>query len=139
MKLIFLDIDGVMTANNTMPDSSKLYTFSPTSVSVLNRLLIQHDAKIILTSSWRTVFDLEAQSRIFVENGVIQTPYDQTTDLGYFKRSHEIQMYLSKKRVNRFVILDDMKIEGFENNFVLIDPRYGLTVDYIEKINTILS
>ncbi len=139
MKLLFLDIDGVLTSNNTQPNSSFLYTFSKDCVTILNRILCYDEVKIILTSSWRIVFDIEQQIQIFKENGVLQYPYGQTKDLGYENRGLEIKNYLQSEKVTHFVILDDMEIEGFDNNFVRINPSTGLTDKYVERINKVLN
>ncbi len=139
MKLLFLDIDGVLTSDKTQVNTALLYPFSPTCVEILNTILRTYQVKIVLTSSWRTVFDAEKQNQIFKENGVIQMPYGQTKDLGYDKRAEEIKAYLKNRKVNRFVILDDMKIEGFDNHFVRTNPSIGLTQNDLEKVNTILE
>ena len=139
MKLLFLDIDGVLTSNETISRKEFLYTFSASCVWALNRILRDNKVKIILTSSWRTVFDAEKQNQIFRENGIIQLPGGQTNDFGYENRSLEIQDYLSKRKVENYVILDDMKINGFEGHFVLINPSTGLTENDVEKVNRILG
>ena len=139
MKLLFLDIDGVLTSNETISRKELLYTFSASCVWALNRILRDNKVKIILTSSWRTVFDAEKQNQIFRENGIIQLPGGQTNDFGYENRSLEIQDYLSKRKVENYVILDDMKINGFDEHFVLVNPSTGLTENDVEKVNRILG
>ena len=139
MKLLFLDIDGVMTADEGTINNEKLYSFSSSCVEVLNKILSTNNVRIILTSSWRTVFDVEKQCRIFKENGVVQLPMGQTKDLGYKHRNLEIKSYLENRKVESFVILDDMQIEGFDDHFVLIDPRKGLSEEYVERVNEILD
>lgn len=139
MKLLFLDIDGVLTSDETISRKEFLYTFSASCVWALNRILRDNKVKIILTSSWRTVFDAEKQNQILRENGIIQLPGGQTNDFGYENRSLEIQDYLSKRKVENYVILDDMKINGFEGHFVLINPSTGLTENDVEKVNRILG
>ena len=139
MKLLFLDIDGVLTSDETISRKEFLYTFSASCVWALNRILRDNKVKIILTSSWRTVFDAEKQNQIFRENGIIQLPGGQTNDFGYENRSLEIQDYLSKRKVENYVILDDMKINGFKGHFVLVNPSTGLTENDVEKVNRILG
>lgn len=139
MKLLFLDIDGVLTSDATKSRKELLYTFSESCVGALNRILTENNVQIILTSSWRTVFDVEKQNQIFRENGIIQLPGGQTNDFGYENRSLEIQDYLSKRKVENYVILDDMKINGFDEHFVLVNPSTGLTENDVEKVNRILG
>ena len=57
----------------------------------------------------------------------------------YEMRSLEIQDYLSKRKVENIVIVDDMKIAGFDEHFVLINPATGLTENDVEKENIILN
>ena len=139
MKLLFLDIDRVMTNDDTIINPSQLISFSPSCVDVLNQILRTHDLKIILTSSWRTVFDAEKQNQIFIENGIIQTPAGQTPSISNLKRGLEIKKYLEKRKPTHFLILDDMEITGFPNNFLHINPATGLTNEYIPMINKILG
>lgn len=142
MKLLFLDIDGVLTNNKLVYNNSNsdlIYPFSKSCVEALNIILKSHRLKIILTSSWRNVFDVDKQCRIFKENNLRQMPAGTTKDLGYENRYQEIALYLENKKVDTFVILDDMEIKGFENNFVWINPAYGLTTNHIAVINKILN
>lgn len=143
MKVIFLDIDGVMTSNalnEEIKSSTLTYPFSKSCVSALNEILTTNRVRIILTSSWRTVFDAEKQCIVFAENGVCQMPYGQTKDIRYESRSSEIQIYLKEKpNIEQYVILDDMLIEGFDDHFVWIDPSTGLTAAHVDKVQRILN
>jgi hypothetical protein len=107
---------------------------------VLNEILKLNKAKIVLTSSWRKVFNFEKQCEIFKENGVIQVPYNQTDDLGYENRSDEIRNYLIKnKNISDFLILDDMEIHEFDEIFIRVDYNTGLTIKYLDKAHHILN
>ena len=139
MKLLFLDIDGVMTNDDTIINPNHICSFSKSCVEVLNQILQTHHVKIILTSSWRTVYDQETIHHMFTENGVIQTPAGQTPSISTLRRGLEIKKYLEKRTPTHFVILDDMEITGFPKNYVLIDPATGLTTEHIPMINKILG
>lgn len=139
MKLLFLDIDGVLTSDSTPTNKNFLYPFTPSCVECLNMILTNHNVKIILTSSWRNVFDAEKQNQIFKENGVIQMPYGQTKNLGYDNRDKEIQTYLKSKKVSQFIVLDDMNIEGFDSHFIRTNPSTGLTKTDVEKVNALFK
>jgi len=139
MKLIFLDIDGVMTSSSLIMEKGKIYPFSESSVIALNNILYSNNVRIILTSSWRTVFNVEKQCQIFEENGICQMPMGATIDLGFENRSLEIKDYLASHDVENFVILDDMEIENFENHFLRINPENGLTMKNVKEINEILT
>lgn len=139
MDVLFLDIDGVMTSDKTFQDKGKLYAFSSECVDALNKILKSNKVKIILTSSWRSVFDVESQCRIFRENGVCQFPAGQTDEIKYAERGAEIRKYLDCHKVDNFIILDDMMIEGFDTHFIHINPATGLTDRDIEIANKILN
>ena len=139
MKLLFLDIDGVMTNDDRVINDRHVYSFSKSCVEVLNQILRTHEVKIILTSSWRTVYDAEMINQMFTENGVIQTPTGQTPSISTLRRGLEIKKYLEKRTPTHFVILDDMEITGFPKNYVRIDPATGLTTEHIPIINEILG
>jgi hypothetical protein len=97
MKLLFLDIDGVMTNDDTIINPNHICSFSKSCVEVLNQILQTHHVKIILTSSWR------------------------------------------KENPSHFLILDDMEVTGFPNNFLRINPATGLTPEHLPEINRILN
>ncbi len=139
MNILFLDIDGVLTSDTTPISDKLLYAFSPKCVQVLNAILQKYKLKIVLTSSWRTVFDAEKQNQVFKENGVIQMPYGQTSNLGYNNRSEEIKAYLKKRKVENFLILDDMEIKGFNAHFVRTNPSTGLTEEDLKKVDLVLQ
>ena len=142
MKLLFLDIDGVMTSdalNLEKGSDGKIYPFSSSCVAALNEILRSNKVKIILTSSWRTVFDIEKQCQVFKENGVVQFPSGETADLGFENRGDEIKAYLQNRNVDSFIILDDMEINGFGEHFLKIDPSFGLTAKHAHEANRILA
>ncbi len=138
MNLLFLDIDGVLNSDDSPVNEQFLYSFSPDCVKVLNRILQKYQLKIVLSSSWRMVFDTEKQNRIFKENGVVQMPYGQTPDLGYSNRAKEIKAYLKNRKVENFLILDDMNLQGFKHHFVRINPSTGLCENDLEKVDLVL-
>ena len=139
MKLLFLDIDGVMTNDDTIINPNHICSFSKSCVEVLNQILQTHHVKIILTSSWRTVYDSETIHQMFTQNGVIQSPAGKTPSISNLKRGLEIKKYLEKRKPTHFLILDDMEIPGFPNNFLRINPATGLTMEHIPMINEILG
>jgi len=138
-KLIFLDIDGVIALSHDPEFEKKLflagkfYPFEQSCVSVLNKIIEKTDAEIILSSSWRTILKLDELDNIFTENKVIKSPID-ITPTGQLNRSLEIQAFISKHKIKKFVIIDDMDIEGYDKNFVKVDADTGLTEQHFSKI-----
>src|SRR5690349_15084760 len=123
MKLIFLDIDGVL--NNleslrfarTKVRSSRL-TFSaahPSCVRALNQITIRTDARLVISSTWRGL-GLTILRDIFNEWGIHADVIDRTPDLSRLngplwkspERGDDIKAWLSEHSgVESYVILDD--------------------------------
>jgi len=116
MKLIFLDIDGVLaTAENAlMPKHPEFsFPFDSDCVTILNKIIDHTSAEIIFTSDWRVYFgmDLQRLDQLFKYNKVIKSPIDFTPNL-FRKRYKEILNYIHKhnRSITSFVILDDMDL-----------------------------
>lgn len=77
MKIIFLDIDGVLNSqdwyiyrrDNVEMDSINtqypFYEFDPRSVERLNRIITETEAKIVVSSSWRSGETVESLQKLF--------------------------------------------------------------------------
>ena len=52
MKIIFLDIDGVLNNYNTLGEGAN---WEPDLVKILNRIIKETKAKIVLSSTWRQI------------------------------------------------------------------------------------
>lgn len=116
MKVIFLDIDGVLNhyywyrehrykSNVSYP----LDDFDPKSVSYLNNITDITGAKIIVSSSWRFNNDI---INILRKAGITGEIIGCTPDLyniyGSLCRGKEIDAILNKRPdIERYVILDD--------------------------------
>src|SRR5215210_5784393 len=103
MKVIFLDIDGVLNTSST-PNPRKLpYVVDKTLVRRLQQLVVKTRAKVILISTWR-----------YDPAGVFSARYHKipfsgcTPDLPHRPRRDEILRWLKTHReVSRFLVLDD--------------------------------
>ena len=106
MKAIFLDIDGVICLSNNWggrtkkwakyrsenPDSSKQKKDAPVSVrfdnfdtkavKVLNEILEETGAEIVVSSDWKLHATLEELGEYYEEQGIIKKPIALTTNLG---------------------------------------------------------
>ncbi len=122
MKVIFLDIDGVLiTSNNVLYGLTEIYDstdrnngFDNAAVRNLNRLLDMTDARIVISSSLRLTNSVPQLVSIMKYGGVKNphvigvTPFvaDRKT-----KRSHrgtEILVWLSNNpNVNDYIVIDD--------------------------------
>ena len=114
MKIIFLDIDGVL---NVIPDGRDIFgpIFDKNFTTNLENIIISTGAKIVISSSWR--FDgIEKIKSMWKFRNLPGEVIDITPDctqlnFEYFdqvERGHEIQDWLNRNpQVKKYVILDD--------------------------------
>lgn len=149
MRVIFLDIDGVLNSvssfiyNNRLNLLGLTKTFSyesmcPIACSNLQYVLEEcPDTKLVISSTWRKYNTLEELKDKFQKNLISSdrvigvTPVDQD---GY--RGTEIQSYLDcNPEVTTFVILDDdQDMKPYMNKLVRVDSKNGFTFIDAEKL-----
>ena len=134
MKIIFLDIDGVL--NSVAYDRSRTAddgNIDESRLVLLRELVEQTGARLVLTSSWRSHWDplgektdavgkeLEA---VFTRKG-LQLFY--RTSLTVKERAAGILAWLAQHDVAAYVIIDDLKLGwgALEAHVVKTDPRIG--------------
>ena len=171
MNAIFLDIDGVLNSEafalkleerhralghedparpkrETTCDCFKLYhQIDREAVARVNQLVAATSAKIVVSSSWRKLFDLPELERILVEHGLVAEIIGATPEghaepemftvygsLERMYRGYEIDFWLRKHpEVDRFVILDDgSDMEMHKNRLVQTDCENGLLDEHVE-------
>lgn len=117
MKVVFLDIDGVLVTARTLKERNGRYKVAePKCIYALNHLTTITETGIVLSSSWRFCGENEMRV-IFNLWGVYAPIMGMTPDLtrkdavGIYHgvaRGYEIQAYLGDHPdIERFVILDD--------------------------------
>jgi len=147
MYIIFLDIDGVLYSSNhykwlkTKGKRNKDkygFLFDPKCVKNFNDIIRKTDAKIVISSSWRSG-GLKTMQDCFSDRGVKGeiiglTPIG-TIDNLYFCRAEEIKAWLTKNGVpEKFVIIDDMDLGGLENKLYKTKMANGLTDNIKDEI-----
>ncbi len=146
MKVIFLDIDGVL--NSSAYDrqrTSEDGNIDKTRLLLLKRLVDKTGAKIVLSSSWRVHWEKNSDECDDIGREIISDfssagleLYDKTPKVGYLERSEEIHMWLKDNPdVQSFVIFDD---NGYgwgdlADNFIQTNYRIGrgLEEEHINK------
>src|SRR5208283_4739445 len=106
MKILFLDIDGVLNSYNTRNFGEEL---SPTPCKNLNLLLEKEpDLKIVISSSWR-IWGIDYMEKVFSKNGIKSAcKIIDITGNENGIRGHQIQCWLDRNPgVTNFVIIDD--------------------------------
>jgi hypothetical protein len=143
LKVIFLDIDGVLVTDRHWVRSNTYsgMEFDPECVDVLQKILLHSKAKLVISSSWResrTFYELKEVFKTYHLDGYI---LDVTERLDFqYHRGDEIQHYLDNHEVDKFVILDDEAIMGdLEEYTVRPTMKNGLTKQHIETILSFLK
>ena len=161
MKIIFLDMDGVLNSDpfiigNSRNDGSNPMDrwpgghINPVNVKQFDRLVRRTGAQVVLSSAWRTHIELDALHALLVERGYTGPKLiGKTTSSivsynggNYVPRGAEIQNWLDNCEVDieSFVILDDMEdMIHLSDRFVQTDSDHGLTAEDVLKAVEILG
>lgn len=163
MNVIFLDIDGVLNVENYLV--SLVYdnenggnniihdkygrVFCPTTIRYLKSLINKHNAKLVISSTWRN-FGIDRLNEMWKHRNLPGEIYDTTCskanhnfkqqydelskiiDIRFstsIKRGFEIQAYLNlHPEIQNYVIFDDDNdmLEQQLEHFVHCDPMYGI-------------
>jgi hypothetical protein len=147
MKVIFLDIDGVLNTHKTTRrlDCCNEFTFVDTrKVLRLREIIERTGAKLVLSSTWRFgamsgafFLEREALRELVAEFRRLRCPkwVDITPWLPGCKRQKEIYAWLAlHPEVDEFIIIDDVgeELTWFWDRLVLTDPRVGLNKERME-------
>ncbi len=128
------------------------YMFDPKCVAVLNFILQETGAEMILSSDWRHHYTLQEMREIFCHNNVIKGPIGFTSlSKTYLAtnleggRADEIEIWMKThawKNDIKWVVVDDLNMsERFPDNFVLCpNENEGIKrIGIKEKIISILN
>ena len=155
MKVIFLDIDGVLASFDYIRVTHLLkeknpdkygYGFDPRCIKNLEFILREHpDAKIVIASSWKSMGYVNILDMWVVRNfpgEVIGMTPDLLRTAKSSSRGAEIEEWLnnSEEDIEGYVILDDDSnvLMSQLNHFVKTDPMFGLSVEDVWKADRIL-
>lgn len=161
MKIIFLDIDGVLNSTTYFmsnkdelkkkTDYKPSYDLDPNAINLLNNLIAETGAKVVVSSTWRSGKEKEELQSILEEKGFKGEVIDKTPYGCYMcVRGNEIYRWLCDnekiigKRVSdydEYVILDDDSdmLYWQRNNFILVDGWVGLTPNICYRARKILN
>lgn len=154
MKIIFLDIDGVLNskAYDAQRNWNEQTDIDETRLPLVKKLAEETGAKIVLSSTWREHWDKVPEkcdedgvyiNEAFAKFGL--EIYDKTPDLGISaNRPDEIKAWLdsTKETIEKFVIIDDYRYGwgSLSDNFVKTNPYFGLGLEeeHVQKAIEIL-
>ena len=133
--VIFLDIDGVLN------QLQGRYSLDKNCIKNLALICNSLNGKIVLTSSWRLGYTNLGKCSPQIEK--LKEYFDtydinivgRTVDLN--DRTKEIEAYINKYEIKKYIILDDDKSEfksGLLKNTYIINHKTGLTEKDAKKI-----
>lgn len=148
MKIIFLDIDGVLNNQlwyiKTKGKRHSRFNIDPENIKMLNSIIKATKAKVVITSTWRhgqTKASLQRMLKSFGFKGKI---IGITTDMRYTQfgtsilrgneilhwiQTHEKDIEAEYYEYKNYVILDDDSdmLYWQRNNYLKVDAYCGLT------------
>lgn len=156
-RLIFLDFDGVLNHATWRPrhadpaidlvtsDPSERYalrSLDPAAVQVLEQIVTQLDARVVISSSWRLDWSVPKLNWFLQYHGfthaILGTTPDATrwnTGASPRTRGAEIAAWLAALAVPaEYVILDDELVTGHGDRLYRLDPEVGLREADIDAI-----
>ena len=167
MKVIFLDIDGVLNTSETF--KKRYFKYKKTGIisleidefrlKYLQELVVKTEAKIVLSSTWRMFFqkmngiiiplNSKAKELIVLFDKYHLNIYDITPVSETMWRETEIEEWLNNNEVDSFVILDDESkdLQKYVDNLVLVKDsktefnkyKNGLNKNHIKEAIEILN
>ena len=147
MKIIFLDIDGVLNSENyyrTVDRSKKDWVrFDPKVVEFIKKLSNEFSARIVISSTWRfgAIKQLDSELK---KSGMIKYLHKdwKTPQLYPPHKGKEIKSWLDiHSGILEYVILDDDDsiLEEQESRFVKTELMNGMLVEHYNLAKEILS
>lgn len=158
MKVVFLDIDGVLN-NEQSPDHGAwavnmhghvregLLGIDPVNLPPLRDLLDRSGAQVVLSSTWRLGSEGFSQTTANLWRAGMRICFAGLTPRIGTERGHEIQAWLDawnacvpNDPVTHFVILDDSSdMAHLMPHLVRTDYREGLTMEHVEPVLRLLG
>ena len=164
MKVIFLDIDGVLNTgwwytqmDKNTPKDKYGYAFDPNSVANLKKIIDETGADIVISSSWKS-FGLSELEEMWQDRGLpgkligitpnsVSDEMLLNADLDHMElfsiRGMENKEWLTKhgKRVSQYAIIDDMNnmLPDQQPYFIQTNSEVGITDEDAERAIEIIS
>lgn len=155
MKIVFLDVDGVLNSQRIANrigwgghfDESEEAThdnvkWGQSLVDNLKEIVQKTGAQIVISSTWRKFFSIQKFKDMFAVYNFNDAPVIDKTPGGYANRGLEINRWLADNpSVTGYVILDDYPDFLPEQNvfYVETDPEIGLTEQDRDRAIQILN
>jgi hypothetical protein len=160
--ILFLDIDGVLNSQllyerrKSQPTEFPIIDLDPTNIKLLNKLIEETYAKVVISSSWRLGKSVEQLQSHLETAGFVGEIIGKTKDMRYGEdsdsilRGNEILCWMKDHPAEcgvpyydytRYVIFDDDSdmLYWQKDNFIKVDPYCGLTPNNIFHAKKILK
>ena len=147
MKIIFLDIDGVMNSERYYRSVDRTVNnwcrFDPSAVDMIAKLVQDFSAKLVISSTWRfgAIKHLDNELTKSELKKHLHKEW-KTPQVFPSHRGKEIKMWLDEHPdIKDFVILDDDRdvLDEYKSRFVKTDYYDGLQAEHYYKAREILE
>ena len=168
MKILFLDIDGVLNSEVSFNETHEKWFASgestkgteynwplghlyPPYILLLNKIVEATDCKIVISSSWRIICHVHNLQEWLTIKGFKHSDHiiDSTGRNNDGRRGGEIQDWLDANQhiIKSYVVIDDdaediigdKTTKKHPNNFVKTSFKTGLTQECVDKAIAILN
>lgn len=147
MKVIFLDVDGVLNAYSTnVCTKSGVQFVEDNLIEKLKRIIDKTGVNVVLSSDWRYDRNYEEFNGDYLElkNKLAEYGiafYGFTPEIYHENRGVEVDAYLKKHpEIDKFVILDDRcDLAPHKHRLVRTDPKIGLSDENVEEAIWLLN
>lgn len=156
MKVIFLDIDGVLNTPSSESRCGEYIGIDDEKVEKLKKIVEKTKTEIVLISTWKKYWrkeeklkPLQDYSANYLDEKLAKQglkAVDKTKDKAdgrYLSRGESILEYVYRNNVENYIILDDCQFDydglGLTDYFIKIKQTEGLTEARAEKACKILS
>lgn len=143
MKVLFLDIDGVLNSSHFLEDlKSGQDAICPDMVAQINKVTDATSCKIVISSTWRLYWDLEDLIQILRKHGLTGDVIDKTPDLRLGRRDDEILAWLANRsNLMAFAVVDDhaKDLVKVKDNFVHTSFVHGIQSHHADALIALLN
>lgn len=152
-KVIFLDIDGVLNCQSSKSGCGSWIGIDNSKVKILKEIVDKTNAKIVLTSSWKTFWErdynlITHHHGKYLNNKLRKQGLhilDKTEDKGR-NRGKGIYDWIKKHNIKNWLVLDDDIFKDYDEEIIrhwiktdFYDNNGGLQKNHIEKAIKILN
>lgn len=147
MKILFLDIDGVLNSRRTChafdgypDDFGDMRRFDLVAVALVRRLCRETGCQVVLSSTWRYYFTAEQAAAALALPMISATSTESYND--YASRGGEIRAWLAAHpEVTHYAIVDDVAamLPEQQPHFVQTDDGFGLTLADYHRLHMLLT